>query len=126
MNISFTTKGDFDNVTRWLKEKSNNDIFKELDSVARDGTSKLSSATPRNTGETASGWDSKITKKGDVAEIAWTNHAHPEAGINIAKIIELGHGTGTGGYVPPIPYIKNAMEPVWKNMENKVTKELLK
>jgi hypothetical protein len=60
-----------------------------------------------------------------VVEIGWTNDAHPEASVNIAKLIELGHGTGTGGYVAPKPYIKKAMEPIWKSTDG-VAKELIK
>lgn len=126
MRISFESKGNFDVVNDWLKRVSNNNPSNALNSIAKEGTRRLEANTPRETGETASGWTEEITKSGDVTEIAWMNNAHPEAGVNIAKLIELGHGTGTGGYVQPKPYIKEAMKPVWSSVDNKLIKELIK
>lgn len=127
MRISFESKGNFDATADWLKRVSSNSApSKALDSIAKEGTRSLAAKTPRSTGETASGWTEKVTVTGDVTEIAWSNNAHPEAGVNIAKLIELGHGTGTGGYVQPQPYIKEAMKPVWSSVDNNLVKELIK
>lgn len=126
MKFSFESKGDFDGVKSWLKRVSSNDSSNVLNSIAREGTRSLAANTPKETGETASGWTERITKQGGVTEIAWINTAHPEAGVNLARLIELGHGTGTGGYVPAKPYIKNAMKPIWASIDNKVVKELTK
>lgn len=126
MKISFESKGEFDVVGNWLKRVSNNNPSNALKSIASEGTRSLSANTPKATGETASGWTEQISTTGDITEIAWLNNAHPEAGVNIAKLIELGHGTGTGGYVPPKPYIKDAMKPIWSSVDNKVVKELIK
>lgn len=125
MNISFESKGDFRNTERWLKNLTNTDMTSGLNQIASQGTKSLASRTPKATGETANSWKGTVTKRGDVSEIVWTNTAHPGAGVNIAKIIDLGHGTGTGGYVPPQPYIKEAMTPVWERLDN-IIKELIK
>lgn len=125
MNISFESKGDFNNIRSWLNDVTHRNPSTALSQIANEGTRNLKSNTPRDTGATASGWKADIKTNGNVSEIAWTNNAHPESGVNIAKLIELGHGTGTGGYVPPKPYIKQAMEPVWKDVD-KVVKELIK
>lgn len=125
MNISFESKGDFRNTERWLKNLTNTDMTSGLNQIASQGTKSLASRTPKATGETANSWKGTVTKRGDVSEIVWTNTAHPGAGVNIAKIIDLGHGTGTGGYVPPQPYIKEAMTPVWARLDN-IIKELIK
>lgn len=126
MRISFESRGNFDATADWLKRVSNPKPSNALDSIAKEGTRSLAEKTPKATGATASGWTEKVTVTGDITEIAWSNNAHPEAGVNIAKLIELGHGTGTGGYVPPQPYIKEAMKPVWSNVDNKLVKELIK
>lgn len=126
MEISFESKGGFENVERWLDKVSKTDMSSPLNQIAGQGTRSLSTHTPiGDTGETANSWKGTITKSGDVTEIAWTNNAHPEARVNVAKLIDLGHGTGTGGYVPPRPYIKEAMAPVWDNVDG-VIKELIK
>lgn len=113
MGITFESRGEFENINAWLKKAMSNNVDGELNRMADSGTRSLAARTPMVTGATAAGWRSKITRKGDVTEIAWMNDAHPEESVNIAKLIELGHGTGTGGYVPPRPYIKNAMSPIW-------------
>jgi hypothetical protein len=125
MKISFNSKGDFDVVRAWLKGAVSKKPTMAINQIASEGTRSLTSNTPRDTGETASGWKADITTKGDVTEIAWKNTAHPEAEVNVAKLIELGHGTGTGGYVAPHPYIKQAMDPVFNSAGNKVVKELI-
>lgn len=123
MQIKFESKGGFDNVLKWMNKASN------IQHLARDlaeyGKDRLISETPEDTGETSTGWEYDITTKSNSVEIDWRNVAHPESEVNVAKLIELGHGTGTGGYVPPRPYIKQAMAPVWKSLDDKV-KEVVK
>lgn len=126
MKISFESKGDFEGIRKWLSDVSKRNPSAVLNQIANEGERSLASNTPRETGETASRWKSKITTKGNVAEIAWTNDAHPEAEVNIAKLIDLGHGTGTGGYVPPRPYIKRSMDSVFNTAGDKVAKEMIK
>lgn len=117
MKITFESKGEFENVNAWLKKAMSNNVDGELRRLADEGTKSLASRTPMNTGATASGWYSKVTIRNGVTEISWMNDAHPQESVNIAKLIELGHGTGTGGYVPPRPYIKGAMNPIWAQTE---------
>lgn len=126
MRVSFESKGNFDATTDWLKRVVQRNPSIALRTIASEGTRSLAANTPKSTGETASGWTEKITTKGDVTEVAWMNNAHPEAGVSIVKLIELGHGTGTGGYVAPKPFIRRAMGPVWSDIDNKVVKELIK
>lgn len=126
MKISFQSKGNFDNASDWLKRMTEPKSSSILNSIASEGTKSLAANTPRSTGETASGWTEKITFTESGAEVAWFNNAHPEAEANIAKLIEIGHGTRTGGYVPPQPYIKEAMKPIWDHIDNKVIKEMMK
>lgn len=124
MRITFESKGDFNKTRAWLSKVVNHAPVDTLRQIAREGEQTLSANTPRDTGETASGWMSEITSKGSNSEIAWMNKAHPEARVNIAKIIDQGHGTGTGGYVPPRPYIQRSMESVWKTASDRLAKEL--
>jgi hypothetical protein len=126
MKISFESKGDFNAITDWLKDVTHRDPASAISAIAREGTRSLAENTPRSTGETASSWKEKITTKGGITEISWYNTAHPGSMVNIAKLIDLGHGTGTGGYVPPRPYIKDAMKPVWSHVDNRVVRELIK
>lgn len=126
MKIAFETKGSFDNLNKWLKKVSQSTPDSALNQIANDGVKSLASNTPRDTGETASGWQAEIKNSRGVSEIAWTNNAHPEAKVNVATIIDQGHGTGTGGWVQPRPYIKKSMDSVWKSAGDKIVKEMVK
>lgn len=121
MKVSFDVKGDFNNTLNWLKDVTNRHPSTVLSKIAEDGVKSLAANTPEDTGETASGWVGKISDKG----IVWLNTAHPESEANMAKLIELGHATRTGGYVQPRPYIKRAMAPVWATVDERI-KELIK
>ena len=126
MKVTFESKGDFNKVTSWLNTVTNRNPSTVMNQIANEGTRRLAAGTPKDTGATASGWKEIVTTKGNVTEIAWVNTAHPNAGVNVAKIIELGHGTRTGGYVPPKPYIKQAMNPLFNSVGDKVVKEMIK
>ena len=124
MKVTFESKGRFENARNWLKSVTSNKSDNTLHNIAKEGERALTNATPRDTGETAYGWTYSITKQGNISEIAWMNTAHPNASVNVAKIIELGHGTGTGGYVAPRPYIVRAMDPVFRTAGDKLAKGL--
>lgn len=119
MKVKFESKGGFDNVLKWFYNASNisQDVVK---SIAEQGVDKLKEGTPKDSGETASGWEYDIVKKPNSVEIYWKNVANPESEVNVAKLIEFGHGTGTGGYVQPRPYIKRSMAPVWLKIDKDV------
>lgn len=126
MKISISSKGDFKNTLGWLLKAIETKPTEIMNEIGRDGVQSLSSHTPKDTGETASSWDYEVTSKGKTTEIAWFNTAHPETSVNIAKLIELGHGTKSGGFVQPRPYIHNAMDGIFKEAGDKIEKEVKK
>ena len=126
MNVMFESKGNFDNLDSWLKSISKRNHSTVLNNIAKDGERNLASNTPKDTGKTASGWTSEITTKGDISEISWLNKAHPGLTVNVAKIIDQGHGTGTGGYPPPPLDIPDPLHPTWKTAADTIAKELVK
>lgn len=126
LRVSFTSKGDFENALRWLKETPNKKPDSIAKQIASDGVTSLRTNTPKDTGETASGWKSEVKMTAKGLEIIWTNNAHPELKVNLAKLIELGHGTKNGGYVSPRPYIKQSMDSVFKSAGDKLAGEMFK
>lgn len=89
------------------------------------GVSALSSATPRDTGETAGSWEYRIERTSDSISIIWYNTNEVD-GVNIAVIRQLGHGTGTGGYVEGIDYINPAIKPIFDRITEAVWKEVIR
>jgi len=124
MNVTFETKGDFDELTKWLDSVSKSNPTVALNQIAREGVRSLEANTPRDTGETAKSWTYDIESKNGVHEIAWKNTAHSNSQVSVAKLIDQGHGTKNGGYVPPRPYISKSMESVFKEAGNTIAKEL--
>lgn len=121
MKVSISTTGDFSETIKRLQKMSKFDGKKTLSQIEKQGTSSLSRHTPvGETGQTALGWTGKVTDN----EIQWANNAHPQESVNIAKIIQFGHGTGTGGYVPPFNYIPPALAPVFDTAVDVIAKEV--
>ena len=121
--ITFTSKGDFKKANSWFEKMK--EIFKvgDLNKYGRMGVEALKKATPVDSGETANSWGYEIQRKDGQAKIIWTN-SHINKGVNIAVILQYGHGTGTGGYVQGIDYINPAMRPVFEDIVDQALKEV--
>ena len=126
MRLKIESKGDFSNVKSWLAGVVNRAPMEALHHVGQVGNRSLGEGTPKNTGETAASWDYQIISSRSGAELYWLNRAHPQVRYNIARMLETGYGTGTGGYVPPRPYIKQAMDRAWRQTDEQLVKELFK
>lgn len=121
MRMRFETSGSFDRTIKHLRKLGRKDFRNALNQIGDLGTPILSANTPvGDTGETAAGW-TKVVKKN---EVGWANNAHPNESVNIAKIIQTGHGTGTGGYVPPHDYIGPSMDAIAERASQIIEKEL--
>lgn len=127
MQLKIDSKGDFGNINRWLKQVQGKSPDSVLGSIGREGVDSLRGATPKgDTGETAYGWDFVVSKTKNGSEVAWINKAHPHTAVSVAKLIDMGHATGTGGYVPPRPYIRQALGAILNNAGDRVGREMFK
>ena len=115
--IAVKSKGSFKNTERFLKNASNADIERILRKYAEIGVKALSDATPKRTGLTASSWSYEIKKEENVWKIYFIN-TNIQNGINIAVIIDHGHGTSNGGYVQGANFITPAIKPVFDDIAN--------
>ena len=96
-----------------------------LDKYGRAGVDALSSATPVDSGLTASSWSYKIVQGRGVATIEFHNSNFNE-GVPSAIILQYGHGTGTGGWVEGRDYINPAIQPVFNKIVEDAWKEVTK
>ena len=110
MHVRFESEGTFKNIIEKLRSFQNKDARAALSSIGEDGVSELERATPRDTGETAASWDYVVRSTGKGPELGLFNHGHSHLGVNIAILKQVGHGTGTGGYVPPNDYIGHDLD----------------
>ena len=107
----------------WLEMLKRIHIEDVLLRYAQAGVIALASATPKDSGRTASSWGYEIERDADGYTIYWTNDNLNE-GVNIAVILQYGHGTGTGGYVQGRDYINPAMVPIFEQIANDAWNEV--
>lgn len=125
MKFSLESKGDWSKTTRYLSRLERMEMFKTLSKYGDQGVQALASATPKDSGETANSWTYEVVVSGKSARIVWKN-TNINQGVNIAIILQMGHGTGTGGYVQGRDYINPAMRPIFDKIANEVWKEVTK
>lgn len=121
--ITFHHKGNFQKTDNFLKKAKQGDYFRSLEKFAQEGVNALASATPIDSGKTAASWDYTISRSKGPVSITWTN-SNINDGVNIAVIIQYGHGTRNGGYVQGRDYINPAIRPVFDKIAENVWKEV--
>lgn len=123
--ISFTQKGDFSKLNKYLERAKEVAHLGILDKYGREGVAALSAATPIESGETAGSWYYKIERKKGSAAIVFYN-SNIQNGVPIAIILQYGHGTRNGGWVEGRDYINPAIQPIFDKILNEVWREVTK
>ena len=123
--ISFRQKGDFSKTKRYLERVKSAARLSILDKYGRKGGAAVASATPTETGKTASSWFYEISHNKGSATITFSN-SNINKGVPIAIILQYGHGTGTGGWVEGRDYINPAIQPIFDEIANEAWKEVTK
>ena len=123
--ITFRQKGDFSKLSKYLEKNSKSVKSGLLDKYGRAGVAALASATPTETGKTASSWGYEIIKSKGSISVVFTNDNFNK-GVPIAIILQYGHGTGTGGYVQGRDYINPAVKPVFDKLAEEAWREVTK
>lgn len=114
LKVSYKHKGNF------AKGISLMDAYKHLtgqdrmERAAQIAVDALRDSTPVDTGQLAEGWTYEVSREHGVTKASIYNDSHSEVGNgrNLALMLEHGHGTGTGGYVPPTHFISRCMDEV--------------
>lgn len=123
MKIKLSSKGDFSKTVDYLTGLKKLDMKKILEKYGELGIDALLEATPKRTGLTSRSWDYKVTVNSREATINWFN-TNVQNGLNIAVILQYGHGTKTGGYVRGRDYINPAMQPIFDEIADLAWKEV--
>jgi len=122
--IKVSVTGSYKKTQEWLNKLHEGDHFDVLGAHGSAGVSALASATPKDTGKTASSWTYVVFNKGNKAGVAWYN-SNVVNGVPIAIILDNGHGTGTGGWVPGHNYISPAIKPIMDKTIDDVWKKVI-
>lgn len=122
--ISVRNTGNFQKTDRFLSGLIGVHYMRKLKKYGEKGVAALREATPKDSGKTAEAWSYEITQEPGRTAIYWKN-SHVENGVNIAVILQYGHGTRTGGFVEGIDYITPAIRPIFEEMADEVWKEVV-
>lgn len=119
-----SSRGSFKNINNFLKWGSQKNFSLDLKAIGERGIEHLSENTPRDTGLTSESWGYKVVPTARGYRLDWTN-SNVADGALIAILIQYGHATGSGGYVPSVDYINPAVDilldeftrAIWKEIE---------
>ena len=127
MSIELTSKGNYNRLTRKLTEIKNGVVKRiiraSLEKYGREGVAALSAATPVKTGKTAASWRYEVEVGDETSKLIFHND-NINKYVNIAIILQHGHGTGTGGWVEGRDYINPAIRPIFDKIPEEVWKEV--
>ena len=119
--FKMTQKGSFENAERFFDNSK--DLSRRLrtafERYGAQGVEALRSATPKDSGLTASGWSYTIENWG-----IGFNNSNINDGYAVALLIQYGHGTKNGGYVQGIDYINPALRPVFDKIAEECWREV--
>lgn len=122
--ITIRHSGDFDKTMKFLETMKKKDATAILNRYGEQGVSLLSAATPKKTGKTAASWSYDVSRSNGRYVLSW-NNSNINDGVNVALIIQYGHGTKRGTYVKGIDYINPVLEKVFKEMADELWKEVV-
>ena len=118
-----THKGSFARTERFLNFVKGERYLNRLAEFGQKGVDALTQATPKDTGKTAGSWAFEIEQTDTAMTIRWLN-SNIVQHVNIALILQYGHGTRNGGYVAGRDYINPALQPIFDEMAEQAWKEV--
>lgn len=121
--ITIKASGSNKKMDDFIRKLTKPAFFNILDHYGAIGVSALSSATPVDSGLTASSWTHEVTHKRGKHSIVWRN-TNVNDGIPVAILIQYGHGTGTGGFVHGVDYINPAIQPLFQKIADTVWEQV--
>lgn len=123
--ITFSHKGDFKKTEKFLKKTFGRNYMKILEKYGEIGVQQLKAHTPVDSGVTAISWYYKIEQNTPTSLSLTFYNDNVNNGVNIAVILQYGHGTRNGGWVEGRDYINPALKPVFDSLADAAWKEVL-
>lgn len=124
MAIVFNQHGDFSKTSKYLNGLKSKNYRPILERYANQGLSLLQSATPKDSGETASSWSYKVFIDRARFGIKWYNSHNTDTGVPIVILLQYGHGTTGGTFVEGRDFINVTMRPLFEQLSNDIWKEV--
>lgn len=125
MGVRIKHKGNWKKTETFLQNSKKFDPIPILQKYGEIGVDKLSKATPVDTGLTAASWYYEIVKERGGYTIHWCNRNVVD-GVNIAILIQYGHGTRHGTYVFGRDYLNPTMQDIFDTISVQLWREVSK
>ena len=116
MKITFRQHGDFSRLQKYLSKSLDAVALQHFQRYGEEGVEALKAATPVDSGKTATSWSYEITQNGSVYSLEFHNSNVADGWFNVAIMLDLGHGTGTGGWVEGLHFIDPTIQPLFERM----------
>ncbi len=95
-----------------------------LEDIGDEGVDRLAEATPMDTGMTADSWTYEIEEYSDTELKLYFINENEVNGANVAMLLQYGHGTRNGGYVPGDDYINPVLDELGEELADAVAEEV--
>ena len=116
-------KGNFSKTEAFLSKSLKFTKFKTVEEVIAQCVERLKEATPIDTGLTANSWEYQITRDKHLVHIEITN-TNIQDGVNVALLLEFGHGTPSGKWIEGKDYIEPVVFAAYEKILNETWKEI--
>ena len=100
MRITFRQRGNFNRLEKYLSKSIDAVTLNHLQRYGEEGVEVLRAATPVRSGVTAMSWRYEIKKTGSGYALEFHNDNVVAGWFNVAIMLDVGHGTGTGRQRP--------------------------
>lgn len=124
--VTYSFSGDYSKTKNFLTDVVNNLRHIHIRSLFNEYGEKIVSAleanTPKRSGATASSWFYEIVDDETGLSLEFHNNNMGSDGKTpVAILIQMGHGTRNGGYVPPVDFINPTVEPLFTELSEKIS-----
>lgn len=121
--LKIRSNSNFKKTRKYLVSRKERLRIECAEKYAERGLEALRKNTPKDTSLTSQSWSYEVLRSRDRVQIIYSN-SNVNDGANIAILLQLGHGTGTGGYVRGVDYINPAIQPVFKDLADEAWREM--
>lgn len=121
--IKITAKGNFDSLDKYFKKSRKITQFNNVEAIAEACLEALKEATPKDSGLTAESWSYEIIYEAKKVTITF-NNSNIQNGVNVALLLEYGHGTPSGTWVEGANYIAPTVQKAMMDAVDNAWKEL--
>lgn len=125
MAIKVKTSGNYDKTRRFLVESKEMAKSTQIKEIAESTLEKLKYATAGYSTRVFEGWSYEIIEDKNSVAIQF-NNSYVQDGVNIALLLDTGHGTRGGTWIAGLHYIDPIMRETCEAIATKSWEELKK